>query len=259
MDRLAITIAQVDITQHIALARKYNVGIEIQVYGYDPDLLDNDWRAVVAQHKTALRGFTGEIALHGAFYDMSSASNDSRITALTRERYLQNLDIAAELGAHNVVFHTNYLPIIRHPDYLPPWTGRQVAFWRELAERARQLGLVIALENMWEPEPEIIGDVLEQIGSPSLAACLDVGHVHLFSDSLPVSAWVERLEKYLVHCHLNNNQGVYDNHLALDAEGGEIPYDTIIPLLENLSPTPLVCLEMDNLADLERSLRYLGR
>jgi len=259
MERLAITTHARNIAQPLNLAREHHIGIEIQVYGYDPDLLDGDWRDLVAQHKALLRGFEGEIALHGAFYDMYSASIDRQIAALTRKRYLTNLHIAAELGARNVVFHANYLPALRHPRYLQDWTQRQVAFWSDLTDEARRLGLVIALENMWEPEPSIIAQVLEQVGSPHLAACLDVGHVYLYSDSLPFSAWLERLGDRLAHCHINNNRGLYDEHLPLDAEGGIIDYQVILPMLRALPHPPLISLEMEDLKDLARSLRYLGR
>lgn len=259
MERLAITTCGRDISKHIALARAHGVGIEIQVYGYDPNLLDGDWQTLVSQHRRLLHGFEGEIALHGAFYEMYSASVDQRVSALTRERYLLNLRIAAELGACHVVFHANYLPAIRHPTYLPDWTERQANFWGRLVDEAGRLGVIIALENMWEPDPTIIAGVLEQVDSPYLAACLDVGHVHLYSDSLPFSAWVDRLRDRLVHCHINNNRGLYDEHLPLDAAEGIIDYQAILPLLRSLPRPPLIVLEMDRLEDLERSLRYLGR
>lgn len=260
MKRLAITTSQPDITQHLALARKYNVGIEIQVYGYDPNLLDSGWRDLVTEHKRLLRGFEGEIALHGAFYDMNSSSVDKRIVDLTRQRYLLNLQIAAELGARNIVFHANYFPLVHNPSYLLKWTEQQVTFWSELAEAARRLDRVIALENMWEPRADIIARVVEEIDSSHLGACLDVGHVYLYSeDSQTFPTWLERLKHDLVHCHINNSHGVYDEHLPLDAQGGIVDYDEVIPELESLPIPPLVCLEMERLEDLERSLRYLGR
>ncbi len=259
MERLAIATHELDIRQHVALAREHGVGIEIQVYGYDPNLLDGNWRSAVADHRAALRGFEGEIALHGVFYDMNSASLDHRIAALTRERYSTNLQVAAELGACNVVFHVNYLHVIRNPDYLEDWTRRQVDFWSDLIQLAERLNLVIALENMWEPEPGIILNVLKQVQSPHLGTCLDVGHAHLYSESLPFAAWLEQLQGWLVHFHMNNNRGLYDEHLPLDAEGGIVDYGAVIPLIEALPRPPYVSLEMNNLKYLERSLRYLGR
>ena len=259
MYRLAITSQKQDISQHVALAREYDIGIEIQVYGYNPNLLDGDWQSLVRQHQALLRDFAGDIALHGAFYDMSGSSADRRIIALTRERYLTNLHVGAELGARNIVFHANFLPLIHRPSYLPDWTRRQVAFWGELIPEAERLGLVICLENMWEPAPEIIGQVVEQVGSPHLRACLDVGHVHLSSNSLSFAQWLERLGRHVVHCHINNPRGKYDEHLSLDTDGGMVDYEIVLPMLQALTPPPLISLEMDRLEDLERSLRYLGR
>ncbi len=258
MKRLVVATHQHDITSYIAFARENQVGLEIQVYGYDPNLLDGGWRELLAQQKEALRGFEGPLSVHGAFYDMSSASVDNRVTALTRERYLLNLHIAAELGARYVVFHANYLHVIRHPGYMQDWTRRQIAFWRNLAHTAQELDVTIVLENMWEPTPEIIGRVLDEVNSPHLRACLDVGHVFLYSmDSVPFSQWLERLGDQLYYLHINNNRGVIDDHLPLDIEDGIVDYDIVLPMLERLPHTPLICLEIEDLEYLERSLRYL--
>ncbi len=257
MDRLAIATPRPDIAPCIALARDYGTGIEIQVYGYNPDLLDGDWPTLVEHHRRLLKGFPGEIALHGAFYDMSSASEDRQIVHITRERYLLNLRIAAELGARHVVFHANYLPWVRNARYLRRWTQRQVEFWTEMGAEAERLGLVIVLENMWEPSPDLIGRILDRVDSPSVAACLDVGHAYLYSDSIPITGWLARLQDRLAHCHINNHRGVEDEHLPLDAPGGVIDYSFVLPLLWALPSPPLISLEMEGLDDLERSLRFI--
>lgn len=255
--RLAIAIPRPDIAPYVAMARDYGIGIEIQAYGYNPGLLDGDWSSLVAEHRRLLQGFEGEIALHGAFYDMSSASEDPQIVRVTRERYLLNLRIAAELGARHVVFHANYLPWIRNTRYLRQWTQRQVEFWAEMGVEAQRLGLIVALENMWEPSPDLIGRILDGVDSPSVRACLDVGHAYLYSDSIPFTGWLARLKELLVHCHINNHRGVEDEHLPLDAPNGVVDYSLILPLLGSLPVPPLISLEMESLDDLERSLRFV--
>lgn len=264
MEHILLATFQKDITRHYELAQAYNAGLEIQVYGYDTDLLDSGWRELLDQHKTLLRGFEGTLAMHGAFLDLSPASQDRRVVALTRERFLLNLDIAAELGVRNVVFHTQFLPqvyrpVVRGPDYRISWTEGQVEFWGAMAEEAAQRDLTIVLENMWEPDPSIIGDVLDRLDSPYICACIDVGHVYLFSDCLPLEAWIERIGHRLAHCHLNNHRGSFDEHLPLDLPGGVIDYKRdVIPLLRALPNRPTLALEMDEIEYLESSLRYLG-
>jgi sugar phosphate isomerase/epimerase len=113
---------------------------------------------------------------------------------------------------------------------------------------------------MWEPYPDVIGDVLDAVDSPHLGACLDVGHVYLFSDYLPLEAWVEQLSERLVHCHMNNHRGFCDEHLPLDLPGGVIDYkEDVLPLLRDLPNSVLFVLEMDEVEYLERSLHYLER
>lgn len=255
--RLAIATPRPDIAPTVALARDYGVGIEIQVYGYNPSLLDGAWSSLVRQHRRLLKGFEREIALHGAFYDMSSASEDPQIVRVTRERYLLNLRIAAELGARHVIYHANYLPWIRNVRHIQKWTQRQVEFWAEMGAEAERLGLVVALENMWEPNPDLIGRVLDGVGSPAVRACLDVGHAYLYSDSVPFTSWLVRLKELLAHCHVNNYRGVEDEHLPLDAPGGVVDYSYVLPLLWSLPAPPLISLEMENLDDLEQSLRFV--
>jgi len=102
--------------------------------------------------------------------------------------------------------------------------------------------------------------VLDQVDSPHLCACLDVGHFYLFSDYLPLERWIKHISHRLVYCHLNNHRGSYDEHLPLDFPGGVIDYDKdVLPLLRALSPPPALMLEMDEIEYLESSLRYLGR
>jgi sugar phosphate isomerase/epimerase len=259
MERILLATYQKDITPYYELAQAHSAGLELQVYGYDTDLLDSGWRELLDQHKALLQDLDGELAVHGAFRELSPASMDQLIVALTRQRYMLNLEIAAELGARHLVFHTDFMPIVRNPAYRPEWTERQVEFWGPMAEEAAKRGVVIALENMWEPDPDVIGDVLDQVDSPHLGACLDVGHVYLFSDYLPLETWIERVSHRLVHCHMNNHRGFFDEHLPLDLPGGVIDYKKdVLPLLRVLPNQPTLVLEMDEIEHLKSSLRYLG-
>ncbi len=126
-----------------------------------------------------------------------------------------------------------------------------------MGAEAQRLGLIVALENMWEPRPDLIGHILDQVDSPAVRACLDVGHIYLYSDSASFTEWLDRLKGLLVHCHVNNHRGVGDEHLPLDAPDGVVDYSLVLPLLWNLPVPPLISLEMESLEDLERSLQFI--
>jgi sugar phosphate isomerase/epimerase len=96
--------------------------------------------------------------------------------------------------------------------------------------------------------------VLRQIDSPALMACVDVGHTHLFS-SIDLDTWLDVMAPYLIHVHLNNNLGKVDEHLSLDA--GVIDYEEVLPKLRALPLRPAFSLEIEDVADIRRSLPYL--
>ncbi|NLF02935.1 MAG: hypothetical protein GX601_18380, partial [Anaerolineales bacterium] len=106
METILLATHQRDIAQYCEMAEAHGAGLEIQVYGYEPDLLDDGWRELLQQQRAVLRGFTGELAVHGAFFDLAPASLDGRVSALALERCRQSLEIAMELGARRIVFHT---------------------------------------------------------------------------------------------------------------------------------------------------------
>jgi sugar phosphate isomerase/epimerase len=254
MDRVLISVEHYDdLAEHLGVAQRHGLGLELQEFA-EPGVLDGDWRGLLEQYHRALDGFQGLLSMHGAYIDLVSGSPDMRLVALTRERYLHNLQIGRELGVKYIDFHANYLPLVDHPSYLPGWVERQVAFWQPIAEQARQLNITLLLENMWEPEPAIIGSILNRIRSPYLKACLDVGHAVLYS-RLPLSEWIGQLGDNLVYTHLHNNHATTDEHLAFG--DGVIDFPELLTALRTLPSPPLFSLELPNLSLIKASLPYL--
>lgn len=252
MDRILLACQDYNFDEALELASERGLDLEIQTFAF-PEYLDSGVEARVASYRDKLRDFSGKIAIHGAFMDMSNASFDPRIVAVARQRYLENLDLAAEFGAHTVVFHANFLTQIRALPFRRAWTERQVAFWVPMVEEAAARGVRIALENMWEYDPDIIGDVLRRVNSEWLVACLDVGHVHLFSE-VPFRDWLASLGKLIQHTHLNNNGGQIDEHRGFD--DGVLDYHSIMPMLRELPGNPVFALEMDSVSAMRSSLPY---
>ncbi len=252
MDKVSLACDHYNFEECLELANERDLGIEIQTFAY-PDALDNhpEW---VKIYEERLRDFTGPLSMHGAFMDMSSASLDPRIVAVARERYLYNLDLAARLNAKVIVFHANYLTNIRNLPFRRGWTDRQVKFWTVMAERASEFRIKLAIENMWEYDPALIADVLKQVNSPWLINCLDVGHVHLFSE-VPFKNWLAELGSFIQYSHLNNNGGRVDEHRGFD--DGVLDYKSILPMLRSLPNPPQMALEIESAAAMRRSLPFL--
>lgn len=243
---------------HLELALAHECGLELQAFS-NPVILEDSGQSLLKDYRSLLRGFPGSLSCHGAFLDLSAASFDRRVVALTRERYLLNLDIAAELGADMVVFHTNFLPMIGTEFYRHAWLENHRDFLVRLQPEAAQRGVRIAIENMWDPDPYLLLDLFEDLPTPNIGVCFDVSHAHLyrFDRQQPVDSWLDTLRLHIAHVHMNNTRGVIDEHLALNAAGAEIDYAALLPSLAVLERSPVLVIEIDELEAAKQSLDFV--
>lgn len=256
-DRVLLSASRTNIYECIELAVERGLGIEVMAFAY-PDVLDGDWQSLLTKYKEILAPVPGPITVHGPFMDMVSGSPDERINEVCRQRYLHAMQITAELGARLMVVHANFIGSLHNTFYRRGWHLRNIEFWRPMADRAAELGLTIALENMWEFDPGIIGDLLAAVNHPSLRACIDIGHSHLFSDAqYTLVDWFNTLSPWLVHSHMNNNNGKLDEHHGFDYQEGVLNYHEVLRVFRALPTTPPIVLEMDSVSDMRQSLRHL--
>ena len=250
-DRVLLSASPANIEDCTQLALQHDLGIEVMAFAY-PHILDGNWRELLDHYKRLLAPIN-LITMHGPFLDMAPGSPDSRINELVTSRYFQAINIGEELGARIIVFHANFIAAIRTDDYRSGWHQRSIHFWEPIADYAAKHHITVAVENMWEFDPHIIVDVLKTLDHPNLRACLDVGHASLFSD-VPFDTWLATVEPWLVHTHLNNNDGKLDNHRAIP--DGVLNYSLILEELRSLPNRPSMTLEMDRVQDMAASLPY---
>jgi len=250
VDQILLGTVQHNFSSCLPLALDYGLGLEIQTFAY-PDVLAGNWRDLLMTYqRSGLDHLAGPLAVHGAFMDMAPGSPDPLIRDVTLRRTYEGLEVAAALGAQNIVFHTNFIASIRHPIYREGWTRRNIDFWGQVVTHAAALNLIITLENMWEPDPALLVDILQAVDSPYLRACLDVGHTSLFSET-PFQDWLAAFEPYLVHVHTNNHDGRIDTHQALT--DGVLDYTPILAALRALPVPPTITLEMNTVQAMQES------
>lgn len=251
-DQVLLSASKRNFDQCVQVAQEQGLGIEVMTFAF-PEVLDGDWKSLVAAYRPQLRSVPGRLAMHGPFMDMAPGSPDNQINQVVIQRYQQAIQIGAELGTEVVVFHANFIAAIHTNEYRSAWHSRNVDFWGPMADFARQHGVTLAVENMWEYDPNIIADVLTAINSPHLRACLDVGHAHLFGE-VSFENWLRTLEALIIHSHMNNNNGRIDVHQAFD--NGVLDYRQILPQMRALSAPPTMTLEMDEVESMLSSLKY---
>lgn len=253
-DNVLLSAERNNIEDCIDLALEFELGLEIMAFAY-PDVLDGNWEHEIAMYRSILRPLRAPVTMHGPFIDLVSGSPDTQINEVSARRYQHAIRIANSLDVTVLNLHANFIGSLHNPTYRQGWHQRSVPFWYSLAESAKDYGVTIVLENMWEFDPTIIGDILREVDHPNLRACLDVGHARVFGDkNIPLSTWIDVLSPYLIHTHLNNNNGVMDEHYGFDWEDGILDYSTILPQLRPLAPT--MVLEMSKVDYMRASLPY---
>ena len=249
-DQVLLSSSPKNIEACVTLAKRYGLGIEMMAFAY-PDLLDGDWRSVLERYKTLLADLP--LTMHGPFMDMASGSPDRQINEVCKARFRHAIRIGHEMKVQVVVLHANFIASIHTDEYRSGWQKRNIDFWGQIADYACQLDVTVAIENMWEFDPYIIGDVIKAIDHPNLRACIDIGHAHLYSD-VPFNQWLQVMEPYLIHLHINNNDGVMDFHHGLS--DGVLDYRRLLAQVHTLARQPSITLEMDNVEAMELSLSF---
>jgi sugar phosphate isomerase/epimerase len=235
-------------------ARERRYGVEIGDFAF-PRVLDDPAECgnLIAWYRDQLAENPGPHALHGALSDLHPASVDPKVVALARDRIGHCLDIAETLEVVIAVCHSDFNPGIREPDYPGKWVARQAEFWREMmADRL----VTVALENLWDRDPETLRDAIDAIGLPSVGVCLDAGHAHLHSGR-PLTEWVAVLGSRIRRLHFSDNNRQWDQHLALGQ--GTVGWSALLAALDAAGLDLPATLEVGGLEGVQISAVYLHR
>jgi len=187
--------------------------------------------------------------------DLSPGGLDRKVREITMDRFSKMIELAGVFKPEAIVFHPGYEKW-KFDGNVGVWLKSSLQTWVPLVERAQKMELVLAIENVFEEDPEPIKRLLEEIGSLHFRFCFDTGHHHVFSKS-PLSLWVETLGEYLVEVHLHDNHKEMDEHLPM----GEGSFDFIqfFNLLQQYEIHPISTIEPHEEAHLWRGLEAVRR
>ena len=195
--------------------------------------------------------FTSMHSPCGRAYDMNIPETEDRAAMLDMHR--KAMTLAAEFGSKTYTIHVGAYHYVHQ--HITVAASRPLA--KETLEKllplAEKLGIVIAVENSFEPPncpDEVLAIVKDYLGSPSTGVCFDTGHANIMSpypwkkrenyeDYMPVCWWetgvieepaaLEKLSPHVVTCHIHDNSGYGDHHsMPFD---GCIQWDQLMPKL----------------------------
>ena len=212
-----------------ALARSCGLGLELADFCTALNL-DQPQRA---EKEAAMAGSmqgVSRFVLHAPFCELTPCAVDPMIGEVSRFRYEQAAELALSHGVKRVVIHSGFVPNV----YDPRWyLERAPRFWREyLAKKPADFELL--LENVLDPDPELLARTAAAVDDPRLGLCLDIGHAAVYSGR-PWQEWTEAFAPYLRHVHLHDNDGATDLHQPLGA--GKLPLKPWLEALEQARPT----------------------
>lgn len=213
------------IEEHRDFILRHRLDLEIYFNGQSLDSLD-------AASLDALKSSFAHapaLTFHAPFMDLSPGAVDAKVRAATMERFNKVLDIAEVLAPQCIVFHSGYEKW-KYAFNVALWLEKSLATWQPLHERAKGLGVKIAIENIFEDEPSNLRMLMERMDSDTFGICFDAGHCNLFSP-LPLTAWLKELKSYIIELHLHDNDKSADQHLPLG--DGTIDFITLFSELHD--------------------------
>lgn len=220
---------------------------EIACLGNDMDRFDEDFLCSTG-NRLAEEGL--QVTIHAPFFDLNPGSHDPAVEMITMQRFRQTLAVSEALQAKLIVFHPGFdrWRYDRNPEL---WHERSLLFWPPLIEHAERINCRLVLENIFEDTPDTLAILLDELDSPWLGHCFDVGHWNLFS-STPLEEWFDRLGRHIRHIHLHDNRGKADDHLPIGQ--GVIDFTLLFKQISGLEKRPSMTLEAHSLRDLQKSI-----
>lgn len=221
-------------------AARFGFGLELAEYCLSENMDDD---AKVRSHFEANVSASQRRLLHAPYNELYPHAIDSKAVALAWDRYVSALKICERAGCTKLIVHANYVQALYHPLW---FVDRQIIFWKRFLAQIDP-SVEICLENVMEPEPRLLYDIVEAVADVRLTLCLDVGHANL----MPVKPdrWLEMCGKHISHFHLHNNGGpiagdwpaAADTHRALGC--GCVDMEALLRESERIVPNATYTLE----------------
>lgn len=231
--------------------RELDIGVEIQAFA-KPNIYEGDYLSIVEQYKRVLQDFPNIIALHGPFIDLKPISPDNQIRKITYQKYLTTLEIAEQLKANYVIFHSQINPWLNNYNKEYFLKANQ-QFFNQLLSETNYSGSIV-LENIFDDDPIQLKTLIDYLANPQIKVCLDIGHANI-RNSVSLKEWIEVLGDRIIYMHLHENDGINDLHNPLSEE-------TLILIkqyLTNQQVSPILAIEYetnDLVKEIERFRKY---
>lgn len=187
----------------------------------------DDWR----EHALRLKEVAQEcgIGFSQAHAPFPSSRGEEPFDTVIVQRILRSMQAAALLGVRNIVVHPRqHIPYRQNREKL---FEENLAFYRSLIPYCEEYGIRVCTENMWThdkrrgyildsvcSQPAEFCALLDELDSPWIVGCLDVGHCALVGED-PADFIRAMGPKRLQALHIQDVNYLEDNHTLPFLEG----------------------------------------
>lgn len=249
MKKTHIHVPYNKIYDYIDTIQKEKLNLEIY---FDAQSLDFITTKDIEKLKKTL-SYKPSLSFHAPFMDLSPGAVDSKVREITIERFNQVFDIAEMLKPESIVFHSGYEKW-KYAFKVKVWLEASLKTWEKILPRAEKLKIKIAIENIFEEDPENLQMLMEKIRSPYFGICFDTGHFNLFSKK-SIEEWLSSLNDYIIELHLHDNNKQFDEHLCIG--GGCFDFEKFFRLFKN--ENCLHTIEAHTPEDVFKSIKMLEK
>jgi sugar phosphate isomerase/epimerase len=247
MEPLHVHIPYSSIRDYLDLLRKRRYDLEI----YFPSSVLGQVERSDIERLLAQLDWQPALTIHAPFMDLNPGAVEPMVRSATQLRYKQVLGVAAVLRPRTVVFHAAY-DRWRYAGRKDIWLENSMDTWPRVLDAAGAIdGMRLAVENVFDEDPEAISLLIERVNHPSFGFCFDTGHFNLFS-RVSMEEWFTALGKHLVEVHLHDNAGAEDSHWAVGR--GTVEFSRFFDLMRRHGARPVYTIEAHDPGDIEDSL-----
>ena len=237
--------------RYIDLVLENKINIEI---GIGAENLQRDQTGLICSTVARMRDKQCRFTFHGPFWDLCSGSVDPAIREVTRSRLSSLFDLAEQIRPEQILCHTGFDPR-HHRGHRRTWIENSLSTLEPFVRRAEILKMPLVLENVWEEDPELHLELLDEMKSPWFGFCLDTGHQHSFSTTT-MDKWLQAVWPYLKEVHIHDNDGSDDDHLPVGS--GTIDFNRLFNFLREKGISPVLTVEPHTVEHLYKTLAGLA-
>lgn len=197
-----------------------------------------------------------ELSIHLPFSDMNIASLNHGIRSEVLRQIEGHLSMADGF-AKIAVLHPGYMSPYGAKLPLESWQA-SIGAIQDLCDLALDFDIIVAIENMpkmpniFGKDPDEMLNILDQVDRKNVGMTLDLGHANTAG---LVDDFLEKCMDRVVHMHIHDNHGRYDEHLPLGQ--GCIDWKNVMGKLSSYKG--LMVTEMGSLAEGSQCIEYIRK